>query len=216
VAIALPSRICADKATWDAIADAACWAALAKIPRASFYDPSGVLLEKRVEVTKAILSRARRVLGSDRTSTGLVCVSALDAEFLDKSLSTSHRPCSTVPRSPVCSCAVVQPDLRVNLVSSELGRAHLARVVRHIHTADPGMDPTFSHFDKAIAVEEFPEPQLLMITCRNEVELDSFPPWPLRLTEIHLAKRRREAMLDYHDFHAALRRFAGCSQRFGR
>ncbi|CAG8458845.1 9951_t:CDS:2, partial [Ambispora gerdemannii] len=80
------------------------------------------------------------------------------------------------------------PDLQVNLVSREDGRGHIVKVTKSLvydtlkgKTKSDKID--IEEVDRRLNVPQFPEPQLL-ITFAPEIDLDGFPPWHIRLTEI--------------------------------
>ncbi|KAG0207617.1 hypothetical protein BGX28_001208 [Mortierella sp. GBA30] len=87
-----------------------------------------------------------------------------------------------------------------------MGRAALRKEIR-------SEDITMDMLDKQYSYE-LSEPEL-MIIFKDDLDLSSYPPWHLRLTEIF--HHPDQAIIpQYTMFLQALHRYAKCEQRFGK
>lgn len=74
-------------------------------------------------------------------------------------------------------------------------------------------DISMELLDTELSESVMGEPDLLILFGPH-VELSSYPPWQIRLTEIFHVQDNHE--VEYHVFYRALSRFAGAQQRMGR
>ncbi|KAF9089467.1 hypothetical protein BGX23_006653 [Mortierella sp. AD031] len=109
-------------------------------------------------------------------------------------------------------------DLDVVILSPEDGHDRLAGNVRHLGKAArrgqiSSEDITTQFLDQQLSAE-LSEPELLII-LKDDLDLSSYPPWHIRLTEIY--HHPDQAVIPvYTMFLQALHRYAKCEQRFGK
>ncbi|KAG0311293.1 hypothetical protein BGZ97_011944 [Linnemannia gamsii] len=109
-------------------------------------------------------------------------------------------------------------DLDIVILSPEDGHDRLAGNVRLLGEAAlrqqiSSEQITTSFLDTQLSAE-LTEPELLII-LKDDLDLSSYPPWHIRLTEIY--HHPDQAVIPvYTMFLQALHRFAKCDQRFGK
>ncbi|KAF9921988.1 hypothetical protein FBU30_007930 [Linnemannia zychae] len=109
-------------------------------------------------------------------------------------------------------------DLDVIILSPEDGHDRLAGNVRLLGKAalrqQISSDQITTKFLDTQFSAELPEPELLII-LKDDLDLSSYPPWHIRLTEIY--HQPDQAVIPvYTMFLQALHRYAKCEQRFGK
>ncbi|KAG0329264.1 hypothetical protein BGZ99_002813 [Dissophora globulifera] len=109
-------------------------------------------------------------------------------------------------------------DLDIVILAEKDGHDRLAANVRALgeaalHKEIPSQDITMKFLDQQLAVE-LSEPELLIV-FKDDLDLSSYPPWHIRLTEIY--HHADQAIIpQYTMFLQALHRYAKCEQRFGK
>ncbi|TFK77141.1 hypothetical protein BDN72DRAFT_830310 [Pluteus cervinus] len=130
-----------------------------------------------------------------------------------------------------------EPPLTLYISSRASGKGSIASVARSLVSLQAGKPPGRGFFrlpveslDSLLDSEtNMPCPELLVVvqTCPSQpklpVELHGFPPWQIRLTEIHTCRTNTSntldgppVLLDEHDFCEALDGFETVEQRFGK
>ncbi|KAG0376961.1 hypothetical protein BGX24_006943 [Mortierella sp. AD032] len=109
-------------------------------------------------------------------------------------------------------------DLDVVILSPEDGHDRLAENVRHLGKAalrnQITSDQITTKFLDSQLSADLSEPELLII-LKDDLDLSSYPPWHIRLTEIY--HHPDQAVIPvYTMFLQALHRYAKCEQRFGK
>lgn len=108
--------------------------------------------------------------------------------------------------------------LNVLFISAEDGRDSMVDLTRtltdmsqksKLSPKDIGLDLIDAELSEGI----MPEPDLLVLFGPH-IELDGYPPWPIRLTEIFCLQDNQE--VGYQVFIAALRKFSNAQFRKGR
>ncbi|KAF9984830.1 hypothetical protein BGZ65_012518 [Modicella reniformis] len=109
-------------------------------------------------------------------------------------------------------------DLDVVILSERDGHDRLATSVRALGEAALGdeiqsQNITMKFMDQQLSAE-LTEPELLIV-FKDELDLSSYPPWHIRLTEI-FHHPDQAVIPQYTMFLQALHRYAKCEQRFGK
>ncbi|KAI7817083.1 Decaprenyl diphosphate synthase-like protein [Gamsiella multidivaricata] len=109
-------------------------------------------------------------------------------------------------------------DLDVVILAERDGHDRLAANVRALGEAAlqkeiQSQDVTMKSLDQQLSAE-LSEPELLIV-FKDDLDLSSYPPWHIRLTEIY--HHSDQAIIpQYTMFLQALHRYAKCEQRFGK
>ncbi|KAF9159348.1 hypothetical protein BGX20_002990, partial [Mortierella sp. AD010] len=121
--------------------------------------------------------------------------------------------------SKVSSAQQARPyDLDVVILAEADGHDRLAANVRALgeaalHKEIQSEDITMDFLDRQLS-SELSEPELLIV-FKDDLDLSSYPPWHIRLTEIY-HHREQYIIPQYTMFLQALHRYAKCEQRFGK
>ncbi|KAI5866876.1 Met-10+ like-protein-domain-containing protein [Durotheca rogersii] len=155
--------------------EVAAWCASAGIPRLSIYERTGILKRFMPQTHRALGHKLKAWFGKHQTPP----------------LSLSTRGASAI-RSPNWELSLQsQLPLEVVLISQDDGREAMVDLTRvlvqmvqkeKISTGDITVDVLDSELSEAV----MPEPDLL-ISFKPYVDLQGYPPWPIRLTEIYCA-----------------------------
>ncbi|KAK2069009.1 hypothetical protein P8C59_003619 [Phyllachora maydis] len=188
------------------VADIAAWCTSAGIPQLSIYEKTGILKGYLPQVHRAISRKLAQYFGS---SSSALTVRAPHMPSIDSppSIRTSRLPDNSGPR-----------HLSVVMLSSEDGRdsiVDLTKTLAEMTQRDKiaPSDITIDLVDAELSESVVNDPDLLILFGPH-VELDGYPPWQVRLTEIyHLTDNHG---VEYHVFYRALCHFARAQMRFGR
>ncbi|KAF9370325.1 hypothetical protein CPC16_003779, partial [Podila verticillata] len=109
-------------------------------------------------------------------------------------------------------------DLDVVILSPQDGHDRLAGFAKALGEAAlrkevTSKDITMEYMDKKLS-SELSEPELVII-LKDDLDLSSYPPWHIRLTEIYHHPDQAVIPL-YTMYLRALHRYAKCDQRFGK
>ncbi|KAG0032066.1 hypothetical protein BGZ81_011743 [Podila clonocystis] len=109
-------------------------------------------------------------------------------------------------------------DLDVVVLSAQDGHDRLAEHIKALGEAAlrkelESQDITIEYMDKRLS-GELSEPELVII-LKDDLDLSSYPPWTIRLTEIYHHPDQAVVPL-YTLYLGALRKYSKCDQRFGR
>lgn len=139
--------------------------------------------------------------------------------------------CSDPPCHSQQPCQHQPEKLVINVISGDLGYPYFIRMINRQTNAKITMEDLF---DKILSVEDITEPQLMLCLnepadramTANQLTLDQFPPWLLRLTEFYKVPRPYWKVLlanpllpfkfTHENFTQALDDYSGISQRFGK
>ncbi|MCJ1254408.1 hypothetical protein MMC24_002223 [Lignoscripta atroalba] len=191
------------EALLDEVAEISAWCACVGIPMLSIYEKTGILKGYIPTTHRTISSKMHAYFGRRRPS--LQIRAPHMPSFLNGDV--SEFPSSNN-----------SDHLSILLLSFEDGRSTLvdltktlAEMSQHdkIHPDDISVDLV----DAEISESVMGEPNLL-ITFGPNVQLQGYPPWQLRLTEIYHVKDN--AGVEYQVFLRALHNFAKAQLRFGR
>ncbi|KAK2734789.1 di-cis-decaprenylcistransferase [Colletotrichum kahawae] len=184
-------------------AEIAVWCVCAKIPVLTVYERTGLLKRYLPHVQQAIIQKSRAYFGRHQPS---LTVAMPHADEILKS--PAHGDfASADPR-----------HLKVLFISAEDGRESMVDLTRtlaemsqrgKIHPRDISIDLIDAELSEGI----MPEPDLL-IHFGPYVDLDGYPPWPVRLTEIFCLPDNQG--VGYQVFLRALRNFASAQFRKGK
>ncbi|KAI1489538.1 Decaprenyl diphosphate synthase-like protein [Biscogniauxia mediterranea] len=183
-------------------AEVAAWCASAGIPRLSIYEKTG-LLKKYMPQTHRALSRKLK---------------AWFARHQGPVLSLSTRGETTIQTPSRDHFAQDQQTLEVILISEDDGReamVDLTRVLAEMAQKDKisASDITLDVIDNELTEAVMPEPNLL-ISFEPYVDLQGYPPWPIRLTEIYCSPDNQG--VGYQVFLRALRKYAQATFKLGK
>ncbi|KAI1500095.1 Decaprenyl diphosphate synthase-like protein [Biscogniauxia marginata] len=184
------------------VSEVAAWCASAGIPRLSVYEKTG-LLKKFMPETHRALSRKLK---------------AWFARHQTPVLSLSTRGETTIQSPSRDHFAQNQQTLEVILISEDDGReamVDLTRVLADMAQKDKisANDITLDVIDNELTEAVMTEPNLL-ISFEPYVDLQGYPPWPIRLTEIYCSLDNQG--VGYQIFLRALRKYAKATFKMGK
>ncbi|KAK9466858.1 Decaprenyl diphosphate synthase-like protein [Lipomyces arxii] len=112
----------------------------------------------------------------------------------------------------------LEPDLVVNFISKRDGREFMVELTRDlaVAAAKGELDPakiTVDLVDKLTSEMVISEPDLVVL-FGPKLDLDGFPPWQVRLSEIYHAQANKE--VTYNVFLRGLRRYSYCKINIGK
>ncbi|CAG8510428.1 7585_t:CDS:2 [Paraglomus brasilianum] len=174
----------------------ACWAASAGIKVLSIYEPEGKLKRIVQQLQHHVDAEARRFFARE----GNIPILRVSVVYNSSSMED------------------IQADLQIILLSRSDGRGRIVEVTKSLasETLQGNLQSDaidVERIDQAFSDSHFTEPQQL-IMFSPEIDLQGFPPWQLRLTEIfHVAGNKH---FDYSVFRKALIKYAKIDKRFGR
>ncbi|EMR70569.1 hypothetical protein UCREL1_2392 [Eutypa lata UCREL1] len=178
------------------VAEIAAWCASAGIHQYSVYEKTGVLKRYMPQTHRVISHKLKGWFGTHHAPA--VALHARGAE----------------PVQPSSR----QADLNVLLISAEDGReamVDLTKVFAHmaqrdkISTADITIDLIDNELNEAV----MPEPDLLL-SFEPFVDLQGYPPWPIRLTEIFASPDNQG--VNYQVFLRGLRKYSEATFKLGK
>ncbi|CRK19288.1 hypothetical protein BN1708_012592 [Verticillium longisporum] len=184
-------------------AEIAVWCTCAKIPTLTVYERTGSFKKYLPHVQQSINQKFRSYFGRHQPS-----------------LTVSMPHADEVLESPALGdFARADPrHLNISFISADDGRESMVDLTRtlaemsqknKLSPKDIGMDLIGAELSEGI----MPEPDLLILFGPH-VELDGYPPWPIRLTEIFCLPDNQE--VGYQVFLRALRNFANAQFRKGK
>ncbi|KAI9883714.1 MAG: hypothetical protein M1823_004518 [Watsoniomyces obsoletus] len=194
----------------DEAAEIAAWCACARIPTLSIYEQSGVLKGHMPRLHRVVSQRFHAYFGKRRPQL------ELRAPHVNPFLNGDMFEENNSPQPGFSSND--SEHLSLLLISSEDGRESIVDLTKtltemaqrdKISPADISLDL----IDLELTENVMPEPELLII-FGPYVELQGYPPWQVRLTEIFHVKDC--GSVGYQVFLQALHRFAKAQMRFGR
>lgn len=184
-------------------AEISVWCTCAKIPTLTVYEKTGILKRHLPLVQQTINQKFRAYFGRHQPSM------TVSMPHADEVLETAA----------VGDFARADPrHLNVLFISAEDGRESMVDLTKtltemsqkaKLSPKDIGLDLIDAELSEGI----MSEPDLL-ITFGPHVELDGYPPWPIRLTEIFCLKDNQE--VGYQVFLRALRNYTSAQFRKGR
>ncbi|KAF9879122.1 di-cis-decaprenylcistransferase [Colletotrichum karsti] len=184
-------------------AEIAVWCVCARIPVLTVYERTGLLKRYLPHVQQSIIQKSRAYFGRHQPA---LTVAMPHADEILKS--PAHGDFASIdPR-----------HLKVLFISAEDGRESMVDLTRtlaemsqkgKIHPRDISIDLIDAELSEGI----MPEPDLL-IHFGPYVDLDGYPPWPVRLTEIFCLPDNQGVA--YTVFLRALRNFANAQFRKGK
>jgi hypothetical protein len=189
----------------DEVSEITAWSAAAGLPRLSIYERNGVLKDHLPSVHRAVAARLVAYFGETRPALNL------HAPHLP--------PCEEdVSPRPRASDSPGPKSISVLLLSYEDGRDSLVDLTKTLAEMTQrqkisSADITVDLVDAELSESIMEEPDLLVLFTPT-VQLQGYPPWPLRLTEIFHVQDNRT--VGYQVFLRALYSFAKAEMRFGR
>jgi len=185
-----------------------CWCIPFGIRYLTIFESSGRLKEQTQEFGKDVEAMMKRFFGEDVNFQIWIGKENFQPILLKYHLSTTQ----TVPLP-------ASLPLFIDVISQEDGKRELISVSRKIcEEVEKGIlspnNISCQIIDTKIReIRGFPDPELLLKFDATQVS-SGYPPWQLRLTEIHEMGRLSEVKCE--DFIRSMRQFAKCQQRFGR
>ncbi|KAI0391800.1 Undecaprenyl diphosphate synthase [Xylariaceae sp. FL0594] len=181
------------------VAEVAAWCAAAHIPRLSVYEKTGILKRYMSETHRTVSQRLKTWFSKDHAP----------------GLALSTRGAPTIQSH---SRDYSDDGLEIILVSEDDGReamVDLTRVLTEMVQRDKisAKDISMDVIDNELSEAVIPEPDLL-ISFEPYVNLQGYPPWPIRLTEIYCAPDNQE--VGYQVFLQGLRKYSQASFRVGK
>ncbi|RYP92718.1 hypothetical protein DL770_001107 [Monosporascus sp. CRB-9-2] len=178
------------------IAEIAAWCASAGIPRLSIYERTGSLKRYMPQAHRAISHKLKAWFGNYRSPS--VSLHSRGAEPIQ-------------PQNR-------QSALSVMLLSAEDGReamVDLTKVFAHMAQRDKisTTDITMDLIDNELCEAVMPEPDLLL-SFEPFVDLQGYPPWQIRLTEIFCSPDNQG--VNYQVFLRGLRKYAEATFKLGK
>lgn len=191
----------------------AAWCASAGIPRLSIYEKTGILKGYIPETHRAISQKLAAYFGPSYPA---LAVSAPHIPSIETPGPT--RPTSPSSSSETTPSSPAPKHLSVMLLSAEDGRDSVVDLTKTLaemaqRSKISPADVTIDLVDAELSESVVPEPDLLVLFSPS-VNLQGYPPWQLRLTEIfHVPDNQG---VGYQVFYRALCNFAKAQMRFGR
>ncbi|CAG9939260.1 unnamed protein product [Clonostachys rosea f. rosea IK726] len=184
----------------DETAELATWCACAGIPMLSVYEKTGVLKKHMPRLYQAVIQKLAFYYGGEHPSLSLTC------------------PHQESYSSPNVNTKESIGHLRLHLISSQDGRDSMVDLTRtladmsqrgKLSPQDISMDLINAELSEGVMAE----PDLLILFSPH-IELSSYPPWQIRLTEIFCLQDNES--FSYQVFIKALRNFASAQMRRGK
>ncbi|KAI2629776.1 Undecaprenyl diphosphate synthase [Hypoxylon sp. NC1633] len=183
-------------------AEVAAWCTSAGIPRLSIYERTGVLKRFMLETHHSLAHKLKSWFGKHQAPP----------------LSLSTRGAQTIHSTNREYLAHGQTPLDVVLISEDDGREAMVDLTKvlvqmvqkeKISTADITTDVLDNELSEAV----MPEPDLL-ISFQPYVDLQGYPPWPIRLTEIYCTPDNEGVR--YQVFLQGLRKYTEATFKLGK
>ncbi|UNI15123.1 diphosphate specific [Purpureocillium takamizusanense] len=183
----------------DETAELATWCACAEIPMLSVYEKTGILKKHMPRVYEAVIQKFTFYFAGKHPSL---------------SVTSPHKDEYSSPSVDDDS----QGHLKLHLISAQDGRESIVDLTRTLaEMSQKGKlsprDISIELVDAELSEGIMPEPDLLILFSPY-VELSSYPPWQIRLTEIFCLKDNER--FGYQVFLRALRKYARAQMRHGK
>ncbi|KAI1818441.1 Undecaprenyl diphosphate synthase [Poronia punctata] len=180
------------------VAEVAAWCAASRIPRLSVYEKTGILKRYMNETHRTVSHGLKTWFGKGQAPPVVLSARA-------------------VPTVRSHSGDYLE-DLQIVLISAEDGReamVDLTRVLAEMVQKDKisAKDITMDVIDNELSEAVIPEPDLL-ISFEPYVDLQGYPPWPIRLTEIYCAQDNQG--VGYQVFLRGLRKYSQATFKRGK
>ncbi|OTB06615.1 hypothetical protein M426DRAFT_318673 [Hypoxylon sp. CI-4A] len=182
--------------------EVAAWCTSAGIPRLSIYERTGVLKRYMPQTHRALVQKLKGWFGKRQTPP----------------VSISTRGASTIHSANPGYLSPDQVPLEVILISEDDGReamVDLTKVLVQMVQKEKiaADDITVDVLDNELSEAVMPEPDLL-ISFEPYVDLQGYPPWPIRLTEIYCAPDNQG--VGYQIFLRGLRKYTEATFKLGK
>ncbi|RKF55342.1 Dehydrodolichyl diphosphate synthase complex subunit nus1 [Erysiphe neolycopersici] len=189
----------------DKVAELSVWCACVGIPTLSVYERTGILKSYISTTHKAIGKKLSSYLGAQQPAL------SVRAPHLTPLISPATSNKKQVSKSPL-------KKFQVLLLSFEDGRDSLVDLTKTLvemaqHSKLSPIDISTDLIDTEISESVMGDPDLLVLFTPS-IELQGYPPWQLRLTEIFHVQDNLS--FGYHVFLQALYNYANAQMRFGR
>ncbi|POR35627.1 Dehydrodolichyl diphosphate syntase complex subunit NUS1 [Tolypocladium paradoxum] len=183
----------------DETAELATWCACAEIPMLSVYEKTGILKKHMPRVYDAVIQKFTFYSAGQHPS--LSVTSPHQDEYSSPTLDENNHG-----------------HLKLHLISAQDGRESIVDLTRTLaEMSQKGKlsprDISLELVDAELSEGIMPEPDLLLL-FGPYVELSSYPPWQIRLTEIFCLQDNES--FGYQVFLKALRKYARAQMRHGK
>ncbi|KAJ8103338.1 Decaprenyl diphosphate synthase-like protein [Lipomyces tetrasporus] len=179
------------------VADVASWSVGACVKTLTVYERTGTL-NKMHEATYKVINRTLK--------------SYYGETFPAVKLRTPH------DKTVYPEAMAAEPDLNISFISHDDGRGFLVELTREFayKAAKGEFDPskvTVDNVDRLANQLVITEPDLIVL-FGSKPDLDGFPPWQVRLSEIYYAPHNNS--VTYNVFLRGIRRYSKCKINIGR
>ena len=199
----------------DETAELATWCACAEIPMLSVYEKTGKFrFSSMFELSlTCIIGILKKHMPRIYEATTQKFAFYFGGEHPTLSVTSPHRESYSSP-----ALESRMGHLKLHLISAQDGRESVVDLTRTLtEMSQKGklspQDISMELIDNELSEGIMPEPELLILFGPN-VELSSYPPWQIRLTEIFCLKDNET--FGYQVFVRALRNYAGAQMRRGK
>ncbi|KAL8737579.1 MAG: hypothetical protein Q9181_001557 [Wetmoreana brouardii] len=204
----------------DDVAEISAWCAGAGIPMLSVYEKTGILKDHILRTHRVVSSKLHSYFG--RRVPSLQIQAPHVPSFLNGGDDSEQTPSSAGERQLTArtnpGITSISGHLSILLLSAEDGRATLVDLTKTLTEMSQrrklsAEDISLDLIDAEISESVMAEPDLLIL-FGPYVELQGYPPWQIRLTEIYHAQDNNG--VGYQIFLRALYSFANAQMKFGR
>ncbi|KAI2640471.1 Undecaprenyl diphosphate synthase [Hypomontagnella submonticulosa] len=184
------------------VAEVAAWCASAGIPRLSIYERTGVLKRYMPQTHRALAHKLKSWFGKHQAPP--LSISTRGAS----SIHSANREYLSHEQTPLDVILVSEDDGREAMV--DLTKVLVSMVQKEKISAS---DITLDVIDHELSEAVMPEPDLL-ISFEPYVDLQGYPPWPIRLTEIYCMPDNQG--VGYQVFLQGLRKYTEATFKLGK
>ena len=196
----------AAKGLVNGVGELAAWAVLAGVPALTIYESTGELKYQLANLRRHVSRNLAQYFGEDSTPTFVVKVPHSNISLYGNGVKAQSKP------------LVAQVDLEITLLSRVDGKPTIVELTKAMsELARNGElvpeDITIGLIDEELQELVGPEPDLL-ISFNPYLDLQDYPPWHIRLSEIYWEKGNSD--INYAVFVRALQRFSNCKVNLGK
>lgn len=184
----------------------AAWAILAGVPALTIYESTGELKYQLANLRRHVSRNLAQYFGEDSIPTFVVKVPHSNVSVYGNGVRAQSQP------------LVAPADLEITLLSRVDGKPTIVELTKAMsELARNGelvpKDITIGLIDEELQELVGPEPDLL-ISFNPYLDLQDYPPWHIRLSEIYWEKGNSD--ISYAVFLRALQRFSNCKVNLGK
>lgn len=210
------------------ISDIAAWLVLAGVPHLTIYERAGAAKLHVPELVRYVSKTLRGYFGSDSVPTFVVRVPHTNTVVVGNGSARAPERTGSLPRGGDAGHRAINnsgnaprqfvPDLTISLLSRVDGKPTIVELTKTMSELAANNELSIKDISVELVDEELvelvgPEPDLL-ICFGPSLDLQNFPPWHIRLTEIYWEPGNTD--VNYAVFVAALRQYARCEIKVGK